>query len=167
MRGEDFERLYEEHAVPLLNFVLYRTGNRSLAEDIVADTFEKAYRARRTFTRLRASEKTWLYTIALNSLRDSVRRSRTEAKAMEDAASQPASANPTAQLEQIEDRDMLGSALAGLSSEEQEAIALRYGAALSLPEIAKLTGVRLSTAHGRVYGALRKLRDELRTTNAA
>jgi RNA polymerase sigma-70 factor (ECF subfamily) len=48
-----------------------------------------------------------------------------------------------------------------LSGEEREAIALRYGADLTVPEIAKLTGEKLTTVEGRVYRALRKLRDEL------
>jgi RNA polymerase sigma-70 factor (ECF subfamily) len=40
-------------------------------------------------------------------------------------------------------------------------VALRYGADLTVPEIAKVTGERLTTVEGRVYRALRKLREEL------
>ena len=70
MRREDFERLYDQHAADLFGFLAYRTGNRALAEDLVAEAFERALRARRRFDRRRGSEKTWLYTIALNCLRD-------------------------------------------------------------------------------------------------
>jgi RNA polymerase sigma-70 factor, ECF subfamily len=55
----------------------------------------------------------------------------------------------------------LQRALAELSEEERESVALRYGADLTVPEIAKLTGERLTTVEGRVYRALRKLRDLL------
>jgi RNA polymerase sigma-70 factor, ECF subfamily len=48
-----------------------------------------------------------------------------------------------------------------LSEEEREAIALRFGAELTVPEIARLTGERLTTVEGRVYRALRKLRETL------
>ncbi len=48
-----------------------------------------------------------------------------------------------------------------LSEEEREAIALRFGADLTVPEIAKLTGERLTTVEGRVYRALRKLREAM------
>ncbi|MBA3328572.1 MAG: RNA polymerase, partial [Solirubrobacterales bacterium] len=65
MREGDFERLYAEHAQPLFGFLAYRTGDRALAEDLLADTFEAAYRARRRFDRRKASERTWLYAIAL------------------------------------------------------------------------------------------------------
>ena len=40
-------------------------------------------------------------------------------------------------------------------------IALRYGADLTVPEISKLTREKLSTVEGRVYRALRKLKNEL------
>ena len=38
---EAFDRLYTEHAAGLLGFLTYQTGDRALAEDIVADTFER------------------------------------------------------------------------------------------------------------------------------
>jgi RNA polymerase sigma-70 factor, ECF subfamily len=52
-------------------------------------------------------------------------------------------------------------ALGALSAEEREAISLRFGADLTVPEIAKVLGEPLTTVEGRVYRALRKLRDEL------
>ena len=57
MRDADFERLYGQHAEPLFAFLAYRTGDRVLAEDLLADTFERALRARRRFDRRRGSEK--------------------------------------------------------------------------------------------------------------
>ncbi|MCW2990174.1 MAG: polymerase sigma factor, partial [Solirubrobacterales bacterium] len=42
-----------------------------------------------------------------------------------------------------------------------EALALRFGADLTVPEIAKLLRLKLSTVEGRVYRALRKLREDL------
>ena len=48
-----------------------------------------------------------------------------------------------------------------LSPEEREAIALRFGAELTVPEMAEALGEPLTTVEGRVYRALRKLRAEL------
>ena len=157
MREDDFERLYTAHAQQLFGFLVYRTGNRSLAEDLVADTFERAMRARRRFDRRRASERTWLHTIALNLLRDHLRRRAAESRALE-RHDQPNSAPPREPAEHAGD---LQRAMARLSDEEREAIALRFGADLTLPEIAKVQGERLTTVEGRVYRALRKLRDAL------
>jgi len=160
MRDDAFERLYAQHAQALFGYLSYRTGDRVLAEDLLADTFERALRARRRFDPRRASEKTWLYAIALNCLRDHHRRRTTEGRALERVAS-VLPAGSTDEMRGVADRDLIDRGLAALSDEEREAIALRFGADLTVPEIAKLTGERLSTVEGRVYRALRKLRDEL------
>jgi RNA polymerase sigma-70 factor, ECF subfamily len=159
MRDEEFERLFEDHADGLLGFLAYRTGDRGLAEDLLADTFERVLRARRRFDPRRASAKTWIYSIAMNLLRDQVRRREAEGRALR-GLPDPAS-GPGGPLEGIADRDELAGALAQLSSEEREAIALRYGADLTMPEIAKLQHEKLTTVEGRIYRALRKLREEL------
>ena len=160
MRRDAFERLYADHAESLLGFLIYRTGDRPLAEDLLADTFERAIRGRKRFDPRKGREKTWLYTIALNCLRDQRRRSGAEERALERAA-----AGATGELPDpagaVGDRDALGRAMQALTDEERDAIALRYGAEMSLPEIADLAKLPLTTVRGRVYGAMAKLRDEL------
>jgi RNA polymerase sigma-70 factor (ECF subfamily) len=160
MRDDHFERLYEQHAQPLLAFLVYRTADRALAEDILADTFERVLSSRRGFDRRKASEKTWIYTIALNLLRDNARRADAAGRAMEQVVAGAHTALPSA-VDAFEHRDTIQRALGILSTEEREAIALRYGADLTLPEIAELIDEKLSTVEGRVYRALRKMRTEL------
>ena len=46
MRDDEFERLYAAEAAGLFSFLAYRTGDRALAEDLLADAFERALRAR-------------------------------------------------------------------------------------------------------------------------
>jgi RNA polymerase sigma-70 factor (ECF subfamily) len=161
VREQDFDRLYDEHAQALFGFLVYRTGNRVLAEDLVADTFERVLRARRGFDRRKATEKTWIYTIALNRLRDLRRSEAAERRAMERVAGPPGSGEEPRAHEALEDREMVMQAMEVLSAEERDAVALRFGAELTVPEIARLTGERLTTVEGRVYRALRKLREAL------
>ena len=158
MRDDEFERLYAAEAAGLFSFLAYRTGDRALAEDLLADAFERALRARGRFDRRRGSQKTWLYAIALNCLRDHARRASAEARALERVDAPGTTADP---LAAVEHRDELGRALTTLSPDEREAIALRFGADLTVPEIAKVLGEPLTTVEGRVYRALRKLRGEL------
>jgi RNA polymerase sigma-70 factor (ECF subfamily) len=160
MRDEDFERLYAEHAQALFGFLAYRTGDRALAEDLMADTFEKALRARRRFDSRRGSAKTWLYAIALNTLRDQTRRRAVAERAGGELAV-PAGAAEADAADAVAQRDELTRALATLSEEEREVVALRYGADLTVPEIAKVKREKLTTIEGRLYRALRKLRERL------
>ena len=157
MRDADFEALYAEHAQPLFRFLVYRTGDRALSEDLLAEAFERALRARRRFDPRKASQKTWLYAIALNCLRDHARRRDAEARALDRMGAPDAGGGPDT-LAAVADRDQVMAALATLSEEEREAIALRFGADLTVPEIARLQDEKLTTIEGRVYRALRKLR---------
>jgi RNA polymerase sigma-70 factor (ECF subfamily) len=160
VRDDDFERLYAAHAEPLLGFLVYRTGDRSLAEDVMADTFERVLRTRFRFDPRKSSEKTWIYTIALNVLRDQARRRAAEERALE-RTPQPVPSGGQPAFEMVDERDELRRALDQLTLEEREAVALRYGADLTVPEIGRLIGEKVSTVEGRVYRALRKMREEL------
>ena len=157
MRQEAFEALYERYAQDLFAFLAYRTGDWLAAEDLAADTFERAFRARAKFDRRRASEKTWLYSIALNALRDYHRRSQTREAALGLEGSRADDLAPDALGQAVSRVDAM-AALELLSPEEREAVALRFGGDLTVPEIAAVTGQSVSTTEGRVYRALRKLR---------
>jgi RNA polymerase sigma-70 factor (ECF subfamily) len=159
MQDREFEALYEEHARPLFAFLTYRTGNRALAEDLMADTFERALRARRRFNPLRGSRKTWLYAIAMNCLRDDARRDSAKERALQRVgAASDVTDGPDVDFERLEGRLTIMQALDVLSPEERDVIALRFGAELTAPEIARLLDAPLTTVEGRLYRALPKLR---------
>lgn len=161
MRDSDFERLYEDHAQPLFGFLAYRTGDRALAEDIMSESFERALKARRRYDPRKASAKTWLYSIALNCLRDHQRRQGAELRALDRVGAPGDLELSDPALERAETRDEVQRALKGLSDEEREVVALRYGGELTAKEMAKLLDERETTVEGRLYRALRKLREEL------
>lgn len=161
MRDQDFEQLYADHAQALFGFLAYRTGDRTLAEDLLGEAFERALRSRHRYDPGKASAKTWLYSIALNCLRDQRRRAQVEARALERTGAPATDTAADPGLGRVEDRDELARAMAGLSDEEREIVALRYGGDLTAPEMVKLLGEKLTTIEGRLYRALRKLRAEL------
>jgi RNA polymerase sigma-70 factor (ECF subfamily) len=164
MREKDLDRLFVEHAEPLLKFLIYRTGDRALAEDLVADTFERALRKRSLFDRVKGTEKAWLYTIATNLLRDGARKREVEERAYAAAFVPEAVAvggTGDGGVHRFEARQTVMEALDTLSPEEREAVALRFGADLTVPEMAKVLDQPLTTVEGRVYRALRKLRSQL------
>jgi RNA polymerase sigma factor (sigma-70 family) len=160
MKKDQFEQLYEEHAEPLLAFLVYRTGDRMLAEEILADTFERVLLARSRFNPKRGGVKTWIYSIALNRLRDLIRKREAEERALErsEAGAPGAAADATAR---VDERSTVAAALSQLDEMEREAVALRYGADLSVAEVAATLGIKVSTAEGRIYRGLRNLRDLL------
>jgi RNA polymerase sigma-70 factor (ECF subfamily) len=161
VRDATFERLWAEHARALYSFLAYRVGDRTRAEDLLGDTFERALRARRPLDPRRGSERAWLYAIALNLVRDDARRRGVEARALEGVAAAPGGWGASEPADAVALRDEVARALHVLSDDEREAVALRFGADLTVPEMARVLREPLTTVEGRVYRALRKLRAEL------
>jgi RNA polymerase sigma-70 factor (ECF subfamily) len=161
VRTEVVERLFEEHAQQLFAFLVYRTGDRTLAEDLVADTFERVMRSRQRFNPLRGSEQQWIYAIALNLVRDHARRSAVERRATEQVAAETPRAAVQSQLDTVDTRDELQRALETLNEGERDVIALRFGADLTLREVAGVLKQGESATEGRLYRALGKLRERL------
>jgi RNA polymerase sigma factor (sigma-70 family) len=161
MRADTFERMFEEHAQPLFGFLAYRTGNRALAEDLLSETFERVLRSRQRYDPRRGSERRWLYTIALNLLRDHARRHAHEERLLQTVGAGTCLDDVDAGLVGVEHRDELHRALALLNEQEREVLALRFGADLKLRDVARILREGESAVEGRIYRALGKLRDEL------
>jgi RNA polymerase sigma-70 factor (ECF subfamily) len=151
-------QLVREHGDALLGFLTYRTGDRDLAEDLLADTFERAFKARRRYDPRKASERTWLTAIALNVWRDHLRRRGAEARAVEALPEPGAHDDFTATLVE---RDALMATLAALPADEREALALVYGADLTAKQAAAVLDVKLTTVQGRIYRGLRRMREAM------
>lgn len=158
MQEKEFIRLYNEHAKPLYAFLCYRTGDRVLAEDLLADTFERVLQARRGYDPRKGSERTWLYSIALNCVRDNARRAASESRALARVGSRNGVAEADPRLDGVELKHVVHEALGTLSGVEREALALRFGADLTLADIADLLKEPRSTIEARIYRGLEKLR---------
>jgi len=159
VRDADFERLVRRNAQDLYAYLLYRTGNHHLAEELVGDTLERAYRARNRFDVRRASEKTWLITIALNRWRDLLRRESSERDVLERLGGGLDEAR--AGMDRVEERRALLDGLGALPDDEREVVSLSYGADLTAKQIAHVLDIPVTTVQGRLYRGLRRLRERL------
>jgi RNA polymerase sigma factor (sigma-70 family) len=157
----DISRLYSEHASPLYAFLSYRVGDPVLAEDLLGDTFERVIRDGRGFDRRKGSERTWLYAIALNCVRDRARRVAAEARALALVGSSGAEAQFEPGFADVDRRAALHHALSLLSDPEREVVALRFGADLTLNDIAQVIDAPRTTVESRLYAGLKKMREGL------
>ena len=155
-------RLFDKHVWDVYGFVAYRIGNRAEAEDLTQQTFERALRAWGRFDPSRAQPRTWLLAIARNLLVDHYRRDRSnlhrplgEGGITEEQL--PAEAGPETWGVSAE----LTAALGKLSDRDREVVALRFGADLRGPEIARLLDLRLANVQQILSRSLRRLRAEL------
>jgi RNA polymerase sigma-70 factor (ECF subfamily) len=154
--------LYEEHAGPLLMFVLRLTGgDRQRAEDIVQETLLRAWRnAHRLGAQGQQSLRPWLVTVARRIAIDDHRS--TTARPTEtydrELESFPSTADETDRVLRLM---TVTDALRTLSHSHREILVETYFRGRTVPEAAEVLGLPLGTAKSRVYYALRALRTAL------
>jgi RNA polymerase sigma-70 factor, ECF subfamily len=161
--AEAFVAFYEENVWHVYGFFGYRLGSREDAEDLTQITFERALKAWNRFDERRASESTWLMAIARNLLVDHYRRGGSD-RAVPidlDEAGEHAAAIEPHQEKTLGISPELEGALSCLDHRQRELVALRFGADLTGPEIAELTGLSLANVQQILSRSLRRLRAEL------
>ena len=144
----------------MYGFLAYRLRDRHTVEDLTQATFERALRAWSRFDPRRASESTWLLTIARNLLIDHHRRDRSGRTDEIDERVLPTVSGPEENYAAFPE---LAQALLELNDRDREVVALRFGGDLSGPEIAALTGLSLANVQQILSRSLRKLRGLLDT----
>jgi RNA polymerase sigma-70 factor (ECF subfamily) len=153
----DFEEVYRTELPRVYNFFRYRVGDDQTAEDLTAETFEKAWRHRKRYRDDLASFSTWLFTIARRVATDHFRKRRPTVPLDEaDHLSDPQTLEETAQ--ERTDFARLSVLLARLAERERELVALKYGAGLTNRAIAPISGLsesNVSTILSRVTHQLR------------
>ena len=165
-RPECFETLFERHAAPIYRYLRRRVGT-GLAEELTAETFARAFRARRRFDLLGESALPWLYGIAANVLRmhrrTDERRLRAYAHASVGRGSEPPlSADSDHRLDAMAVRPALAAALADLPPAQREVLLLHAWADLSNEEIAVALDISPGTVRSRLHRARAYVAERLR-----
>jgi len=166
MAKRDFSAAYDEHIWQVYGFFAYRLFDRTQAEDLTQLTFERAFRAWNRYDDERASVLTWLMAIARNLLIDHLRGDRSNTQRplehRDDQLVDRAAEGPDLGL-----APDLELALEALSDREREIIGLRFGADLTGPQIANLTGLTLASVQQILSRSLRRMRARMETADAA
>ena len=152
-----FAATAEEHLDDVYGYLVYLTRDRSLAEDLAAETFEKALKHWRRFDPARASARTWLCQIARTTALDWF-RSEERRRRREERAAPPERVDVTL-AEGLSPE--LEAALASLSAGEREVIALRVLLELDGDEAARVLGVSPTAVSTRLSRALKKLEERM------
>lgn len=159
-----FQQIVVTHSAAVFAHAYRMTGNEQDAEEVVQDTFLRAYRQLARFDG-RATLRTWLYRIASNRAIDLLRarKRRDVVEPLEEQHSEPASKpGQDAALNNRAIRQKLLQALDQLSGDERTAFVLRHFEHSSIAHIAQALNIRPNAAKNTVFRAVSKLRKLLK-----
>src|SRR5436309_11976405 len=165
--AEGFRVLVEQHSPVIFRLAYRMTGNEHDADDVVQETFLRAYRQLDRFEE-RANFGTWLHRIAINCALDLL-RARGRMDRYYGGDPEDAEMNGTIRSEPEQDRllisaelrEQVAMAMERLSGNERTAFVLRHFEGMPVEEIGKTLGIQVNAAKHTIFRAVRKLRESL------
>jgi RNA polymerase sigma-70 factor (ECF subfamily) len=166
--SEAFRGLVDRHSRAVYRLAHRMTGNPQDAEDVVQETFLKAYRQLGRFES-RANFSTWLHRIAVNCSIDLI-RGRKNQEAGHDASDlealdgahgghdQRVDPSPERLMLSSEVQEKVSRAMEGLTAMERAAFVLRHFEGQSIEEISRALGLKANAAKHSIFRAVRKMR---------
>ena len=166
--SEAFRGLVDRHSRAVYRLAHRMTGNPQDAEDVVQETFLKAYRQLGRFES-RANFSTWLHRIAVNCSIDLI-RGRRHQEASHDAADletldgvdeQRVDPSPERLMLSTEVQERVGRAMEELTAMERAAFVLRHFEGQSIDEISRALGLKTNATKHSIFRAVKKMRHAL------
>lgn len=167
---EVFGRLYEQHYPKIFGYILKRTANFEIAQDITSETFFKALKKLWQFHWKNIPFSSWLYRIANNEIANYFRKNKHKPVPLESIPEpfSTSNSNPSADILEAEEelkkhQDFLAlqKEISKLSVKYQEVIILRFFDKKQIKEIAEILGKREGTIKSLLHRGLEKLRQTM------
>jgi RNA polymerase sigma-70 factor, ECF subfamily len=157
-------QLYRGHAQALHIYVERFCADRTSADDVVQETFIRAWRH---LPKLSADDRPirpWLFRVARNLLIDADRAARSRPVIVQALSSEDAGTDSA--LDQVLDRELVSAALQHLSPAHRKVLVEAFYHGGSLVAVAQELGIPHGTARSRLHYALQALRQQLRENDA-
>jgi RNA polymerase sigma-70 factor (ECF subfamily) len=164
-----FEQLYDRHSSTLYALLLRILANPDDAQEVLQETFVKAWTNAKMFDAVRGSDVAWLISIARSRGIDRLRSRKIRGDREDEAGREVSSSFGFVEKRtgaddaiQSQERHAVRSALAELPDSQRIALALAYFEGLSQSEIAEKLGEPLGTIKTRMQLGMKKLRERLK-----
>jgi RNA polymerase sigma-70 factor (ECF subfamily) len=154
-RAQLLRVLHDEHAPALWRYVVWLTGDRQLAEDVVQETLVRAWRKPEVLDQSESSARAWLFTVARNLVIDDKRSAHSRHEIASDALPEQQVSDGT---DALLDSWLVADALATLSPDHRLVVVNAYYGAKSIAEISAELDIPPGTVKSRLHYALRALR---------
>jgi RNA polymerase sigma-70 factor, ECF subfamily len=158
--SDGFRTLVERHSRSVFRLAYRMTGNESDAEDMVQETFLRAYKQLNRYES-RSSFSTWLYRITANCSIDLIRSKRVRHPVEVPETLEAAGPMPDRLLYSGQVQERVTEAMKELTQQERTAFVLRHYEGLSIDEISAAIGIGENAAKHSIFRAVQKLRRSL------
>jgi RNA polymerase sigma-70 factor (ECF subfamily) len=164
-RGDEeaFRLIFERYTRPVMRFIFYMVNDRALAEELAQETFVRAYRNLGAL-RDEAKLSIWLFGIARNVARESLRSNRQESLRVEFDhlfAVCDEKPSPVGELLDKELKDVIRHALGMMDDDKRLVFTLKVYQQRSYDEIAQITGFSVPKIRNILYRARAEMRRRL------
>ncbi|MDY0297500.1 MAG: RNA polymerase sigma factor [Acidobacteriota bacterium] len=153
---------------PMVRALVWRfTGGAAETEDLIQDSFLRAFRSITHFKADRASFQTWLYRITSNCCLDYLRRGKTRRTHMEEFylldtdRDSDLQVSPESLADMEQRQNLVRAAVTRLPAKQRMALVLRHFNGMPIREIASVMKCREGTVKRHLYRAVRRLRREI------
>lgn len=147
--------IYTQYAEKVRGYIVGKTNNSQLAEDLCSDVFIKVYEKIDSFDPTKSSVSTWIFTITRNTLIDYYRTRRVFSEVPEELEDDQSIEDDVCNQEQLE---ILAKALEHLDERQRNIIVLRYYSGKTLKEIAQTLDISyayVKILHNKALGELK------------
>ncbi len=164
-----FEMIYERHCGAAFSLAYRMCGKRSIAEEVVQESFLSLWRSGARYDRTRGSVRTWTLGIVHNRAIDALRRGivhdrrRASDEGIEERFEAPE--NTEVEVARRDESREIRSALSELPREQSQVIELAYFGGFTHTEIAEMLKAPIGTVKGRMRLGLAKMRLALGDAN--
>ena len=158
------DRLFREYHAPVVRYLTRRLGDRDLAEELAQETFVRALRQDEI-----VNERSWLFAVATNLVRDEARKDARRRRHLELLAAEARDAQvdgPDISMERALDAADARRALDVLAERDRQALLLREEG-LDYPEIAEILGIAVGSVGTTLSRARRRLAESYEAQQAA
>ena len=153
--------VYDQYFSEVYRFVLYRVGDQNFAEDIASDVFIRLLEAVKNRRGPDSNIKGWLIGTASHAITDHLRKKYRRPEQEIPESLPDLSPGPVTEADQREQNRLVRGAYNKLPAEQQEVLALRFGAGHSLEETASRMKKNVNAIKALQFRALSALQREI------
>lgn len=155
-----FSSFFNKYSKSLYNFLYYKFGEKLNPEDKVQEAFLKVWQNCHKISPDKA--KSFLYTTANNLMINQVNHEKVRLKYAENTSKNYTNESPEFIMEENEHLEKIQNALSNLTEAQRVAFMLNRIEGKRFKEIAEILGISVKAVEKRIYGALKKLREDIK-----